>query len=236
MIKKYYDKFKDYCLKDKRVFAKGMCFDKLFFIFMIGCIVGVYYEQILTLVKNYLADGSIVWESRQGVIYGPFNPLYGAGAALMTALLVKEKRPWYMTLLYGALIGGGFEYVISWLQEIFVGTISWNYTGYFLNIGGRTTIPFMLVWGGAGTVFAYGIYPYLSRMIEKIPYNLGKLITKILVVFMALNMLISWTALLRQTMRRNGHEPLTPVGKIYDEIYTDEYLKVPFPNMVPVTK
>lgn len=229
----WYHSLKEFCLEDKRTFAKGFCFPKLLFIFVLGCVIGVYYEQILTLFNHYMADGSIVWESRRGVIYGPFNPLYGAGIVVMTIILTRKKHPWYITLLYGALAGGIFEYVASYLQELVIGTTSWDYTGYFLEIGGRTTIPFMLAWGTGGLIFAYVVYPFVSNLIEKIPYNLGMVITRALVIFMVFDMLVSWTALFRQTLRRNGHPPYTIVGEVYDKIYPDEYLAHYFPNMRP---
>lgn len=225
------EKMKTYFLSDKRTFALGFCFDKLFLIFMIGSMVGTYYEQILNLVKYYLENGTIFWEFRRGVIYGPFNPLYGFGAIVMILCLAKKKRPWYKTLGYGMILGGVVEYTFSWLQETFVGTTSWDYTGYFLNIGGRTTIPFMIAWGVMGLIFADIVYPFISNLIEKIPYLLGKWMTVILVIFMSLNMFISWTALFRQTLRREGVEPYTSVGKFYDKVYTDEVLNRYYPNM-----
>ena len=43
----------------------------LFWLFVIGSIVGYIYEMIVVLVqKGY-------FESRQGLIYGPFTPIYG---------------------------------------------------------------------------------------------------------------------------------------------------------------
>lgn len=235
-VQAWYYKAKDYCFADPQIFAKGLSFPKLVFLFVIGCMVGVYYEQLLTLFNHYMMDGSIVWESRRGVIYGPFNPLYGAGVVAMTICLARKKHPWYITLLYGALLGGIFEYGVSYLQEFFVGTTSWDYTGYFLEIGGRTTIPFMIVWGTGGFILVSFIYPFLSDLIEKIPYNLGMIITKALVIFFVIDMLISWTAIYRQTQRRIGHPPITIIGKIYDEVYTDAYLKQYFPNMRPIQK
>lgn len=62
---------------EKPVFAKGWCFAKIFFMFFIGCIIGTYYEEILNLIRTG------VWESRQGIIYGPFNPIYGFGLLVL---------------------------------------------------------------------------------------------------------------------------------------------------------
>ena len=214
----------------KCVFAKGYSFKKLFFIFVIGSIIGVLYEEILNTVKIYLATGDIVWELRRGVIYGPFNPLYGLGAVLVVYLLVRPNYSNIKTFIYGGLLGGIIEYSISLLQEIFTHTTSWDYSNHFLNIGGRTTIPFLIAWGIFTLIFAKIIYPYLSKWIEKIPINIGNIIFYILLIFLIIDMFISWTALFRGAMRKSDIEPITPIGRLYDRIYPDSVLSKHFPN------
>ena len=118
------------------------------------------------------------------------------------------------------------------MQEIFVGTTSWDYSNHFLNIGGRTTIPFMFVWGLLSLIYVKKIYPFISKVIENVPYNLMKTITICLVVFLSLDMFLSWTALLRQNERRKGIEPWSPLGELYDKVYPDEKLAKYYPNMV----
>ena len=214
----------------KCVFAKGYSFKKLFFIFVIGSIIGVLYEEILNTVKIYLATGDIVWELRRGVIYGPFNPLYGLGAILVVYLLVRPNYSNIKTFIYGGLLGGTLEYSISLLQEIFTHTTSWDYSNHFLNIGGRTTIPFLIAWGIFTLIFAKIIYPYLSKWIEKIPINIGNIVFYILLIFLIIDMFISWTALFRGAMRKSDIEPITPIGRLYDKIYPDSVLSKHFPN------
>lgn len=218
-------------MKEKRIFAKGICFDKLFIIFLIGCIFGNYYEMILNLVRHYLRDGSIFWEVRRGLIYGPFSPVYGMGAVIITKLLADKKDAWYITLLKGSILGGSFEYLISFLQETFTGTTSWNYSKKILDINGRTTIPIMLLWGILSLIFVKLVYPFISKQIEKIPYNVGKPILRILVIIISLDMLVSFTAIIRQSLRREGYPPYTIIGETCDKIYTDERLKKAYPNM-----
>lgn len=230
-MKKLWKKFIVYIKKDKRIFAEGKCFQKLFAIFLIGSVLGAYYEQIFDVFWFLIYRGEFVWRLHRGVIYGPFNVIYGFGAVVMVVLLVRDKDKWYHTFLYGCLLGGGLEYALHFLQETFTGTTSWNYSANFLNIHGRTTIPFMIVWGLFGVVFVKYVYPFISKRIERIPYNLGNLLTRILVVFMIFNMAISWTAIIRQTLRRNHIPPFTPIGKFYDIHYTDEFLSKYFPNM-----
>lgn len=230
-IKRSFNNLKKWLKEDKRVFAKDLCGYKLFWIFMLGSFFGVMYEQILNFITHYFKYGIIFWEMRRGVIYGPFNPLYGAGAVLMIWLLLRKKRNNMETFLIGGIIGGTFEYVISLLQETFVGTVSWDYSKKFLNIGGRTTIPFMVVWGILALLLAKVVYPKISSIIEKIPYRLGEIVTKWVIIFMCFNMLISWGALIRQTIRRQGIPPITKVDKLFDEYYPDEFLKKYYPNM-----
>lgn len=217
--------------KQGEVFAKGISTEKLFFIFLIASIFGTYYEQILNLVKFYLRDGIIFWEMRRGVFYGPFSPIYGVGAVLMIVFLARKNHTYLQTFCYGALLGGIYEYTISLLQEIFTHTVSWDYSKQLLNIGGRTTIPFMLVWGLFVMVFIHFIYPLLSKAIEKIPLMIGTVLFYLLIFFLILDCLISWTALIRGMFRRNDYPPFTPVGAFYDRVYPDPVLEHYFPNM-----
>ena len=34
-------------MAEKKIFAKGYCFAKIFIFFLIGCIIGTYYEEWL---------------------------------------------------------------------------------------------------------------------------------------------------------------------------------------------
>lgn len=217
-------------------FARGLCFKKLFFIFLIGSVFGTFYEQILYFLQTYYGTGVGVWSLRQGVIYGPFNVIYGFGAALMCYLLLRKDYEWWQIFLYAAVLGGIVEYSLSFLQEFFTHTTSWDYSQYPLNINGRTTIPFMIFWGFLGLALVKVVYPLLSSLIESIPVRVGEISFLVLLVFMVFNMLISWTAIIRQTLRHNDVPPFTPVGRFYDAYYTDEYLEKYFPNMVHADK
>lgn len=224
--------------KKEKPFAKGICYDKLLIIFVLGCMIGTYYEELLTLVKVFTRTGNIIWESRRGVIYGPFNPLYGFGFVLITYVFCrkKNKRTWWQTFLLAALLGGVIEYSISYLQELVVGTISWDYSRKFLNINGRTTIPFMLFWGICTSIYIYKFYPYVSKKIEQLPHTLGKIIVVFFTIFLSIDMLISFTALYRQDLRRRGIPPQTIIGEFYDEHYSDAFLEKYYPNMKPSLK
>lgn len=222
--------------KNEKPFASGICYDKLLIIFIIGACIGTYYEEILTCIKFFLRTGEPLWESRRGVIYGPFNPLYGFALALITYVFsnTKNKRkPWEVFVL-ACLLGGTIEYMVSLLQELIVGSVSWNYSQKFLNIHGRTTIPFMLFWGICTFLWIYQFYPKISEWIEQIPKKLGKFIVIFFTIFLSIDMIISFGALIRQDMRRKEITPITPIGKFFDKYYPDDFLQKYYPNMVPI--
>lgn len=207
-------------------FAEGLSFKKLFFIFLIGSVLGTIYEDVLI----YLQSGE--WMLHRGVIYGPFNVIYGFGAAVMCWVLLSRKYSNLEIFGISAVLGGVVEYALSYLQEMFTGTTSWDYSYQFWNINGRTTIPIMLVWGFLGLILVKVVYPFCSKMIESIPARIGNPLFWVLLTFMIFNCLVSWSAIIRQNLRQNNIPPLTPVGEFYDRYYTDEYLHHYFPNMV----
>ncbi len=211
--------------------VEKISFQKLFFIFLIGSVFGAIYEDILVFIKTWHETGAGVWMLHRGVIYGPFNVVYGFGAAAMCWLLCRKRRSNAVTFAYAALLGGGIEYALSFLQEKIVGTVSWDYHDEFLNINGRTTIPFMVVWGLMGILVVKVIYPAISRVLELIPAQARQAIFWFMLIFMIGNMSVSWSALIRQRLRQNNIPALSPVGEFYDRHYNDDFLRKYFPNM-----
>lgn len=214
-----------------RKFAEGLCFKKLFFVFLIGSVIGALYEDVLIFTVTYFTTGTGEWMLHRGVIYGPFNVIYGFGAALMCWVLLRKPYENWQIFLLAAGIGGIVEYALSYFQELVTHTTSWDYHGMWLNLNGRTTIPFMAVWGLMGLVLVKVIYPIISRWIERIPIRTGEIIFAGLLIFMLIDMTISWSAVVRRALRHNNIPALTPVGEFFDRNYPDEFLVKYYPNM-----
>ncbi len=208
-------------------FASGMSFYKLALFFIFGSVFGTWYEEIITLFKF----GH--FESRRGVIIGPFNPLYGVAFLLAISIFSKFKSPIKIFIL-GSLIGGVFEYTLGLAQEIFIGSRSWSYEGQFLNLHGRTSLVYAMIWGLFAVVIVKIIYPFISNLIEQIPRKPGKIISDIVIVFLIINMSITFSMLIRYNLRTKGFEPLTPIGEFYDKVFTDEVIQDIFPDMIPL--
>lgn len=210
-------------------FAYGLNFYKLVWIFAIGCFLGWFVETVFCFVRT----GTI--ECRQGVIYGPFIPIYGMGALLFTVSLYRYRnRSHIVIFLASSIIGAVFEYVCSWVQEKVFGTVSWEYSESALNLHGRTNLYFAVCWGVLGLAFITRILPFLTRFIEQIPNRIGIWLTWIFIGFMVLDLAISAIAVKRQDLRRDGVPASNAFWQFIDEHYNDEYLKRVFPNMEPV--
>lgn len=215
-----------------RKFAEGITFKKLFWVFLIGSIFGAYYEEILYTTTHIIEYGTFAWSPRRGVLWGPLSPIYGIGAVLMTAVLVNKKDKLYITFFKAAALGGILEYLVSLFQEMFLGTVAWDYSEKILNLSGRTTIPYMLFWGFLGVLFIKMVYPAMEKVIESIPPIEGEKWTRVLLVIVILDIGISWSAIIRQSFRHYGIKQYTVIDRWYDEHFNDEYLNAHFPNTI----
>jgi len=200
----------------------------LFWVFIVICVFGVLYEVVLVYLRNHII------ESRSGLIYGPFNPVYGVGGVLITVLLkplAKQRYLWI--LLPGMFIGGIFEYVCSLFQEKVFGTVSWNYKNNPMNIGNRTNIGYCFIWGLLALFWVKLFYPKFAMLLKKIPHKILKTVTVVMTVFMVLNMLISFVAVYRQSERRKGVPATNFITELIDKYYTDEFLAEIYTNAHP---
>ena len=103
--------------------------------------------------------------------------------------------------------------------------------GKFFNLGGRTSLGYILCWGFLGLLWVKNIYPKVSDWIESFPLKVGKVLTWILFVFMIFNMLISSLAVYRYSSRYSNITAKNNFETFLDKAYPDEMLKRVYPNM-----
>ena len=203
------------------------------FVFAIASVVGTLYEEIFILVWNLINTGQFVLETRTGTLIGPFSPIYGVGAVIMLALIKRfgHGSVW-RTFALSAVAGGTFEYLASLLQELFTGTRSWDYSEHFLNLNGRVSLQVVLIWGAAGMLLMYIFYPLVKWATGKIPAEKVGMVAVWLAVFLVLDIGLTYFVLFRQSLRRMEVPATTPISRVVDTVFPDEYLQRRFPNMV----
>lgn len=224
-------------LQHGREIAKAnfwLIFNQIVLVFAIGCVFGTYYEEIIAMAKHLWADGTIEWFSRRGLVYGPFSPIYGVGAVGIYLFFYRTRASWQACLFGGAIAGGAFEYILSVLQEWIFSTRSWDYSDRFLNIGGRTTVPYAIFWGLLVLATAYWLFPLLNQAYERLEGKGLNIFCTGLAVFLAFDIAMSVAANWRQMERREGDPANTKVEVFLDKHFPDERLKLIYDNTVYV--
>lgn len=207
-------------------FAKGMGIYKLLLVCFIGSFAGVVVELLWCLIRHgYL-------ESRSGLVYGPFNLLYGAGAVVLTVCLYRfRNHSGWISFLGGMIVGTVVEYVCSWGQEMIFGSRSWDYSAMPFNINGRVCLLYSVFWGFLGLFWIKNLYPRMAKWILKIPNKPGKIVTVVLTVFLAWNSVVSLAAVHRWTERLQNRPASNAVEQLLDERFPNERLERIYANM-----
>lgn len=200
----------------------------VFWLFMLGSFMGYLVEMAFCFVKNGF------FESRQGLLFGPFSPVYGIAVVLMTILFTPILKKNKLTIfLVSSALGGLYEVICSYVQESVVGSISWYYPQYALGIfNGRTSLIYMLFWGVLGLAFVSYGYPLMIKLLNRVTASRVTRYTTILIVLLAINIGLSVVAVKRWTDRSNGLEPQNKFEQRLDQAFPDSIMKNVYPNMI----
>lgn len=190
---------------------------KIFWIFVIGSVFGFFAEMLYALVYTRTL------EVRQGLIYGPFIQIYGIGAVAYYILISKIQEP-TKAFFAGMAMGGILEYLCSFFQEIFFGTISWDYSNLFMNLNGRISLLYCVYWGIIAVLYLKVIYPIFVKMEPLIEKKSIRVVTIFFVLFMTFDIVISCMAGNRQKERRKNIPSDGLVDEFLDKAYPDELL------------
>ncbi len=210
---------------DKRTLpAVGLTVYRLFWVFFIGCFLGVVVETVWC----YVSRG--YWASRTGLVYGPFNLVYGFGAALMTLCLCR-LRSRTACFFGGFLLGSVFEYLCSWVQEGLFGTVSWQYD-IWCNLNGRINLVYSFFWGLLAVVWIRRLYPALCRRLDRLSPALTRPLAWVLAAFMLWDTAVSAAAVGRWSARLAGQSADSALEELLDERFGDARMEQIFPNMI----
>lgn len=207
---------------------------KLFWIFTIASMIGCIVETMVCII----VEGQ--FKVRQGVIYGPFIPVYGVGAIMFylvvpkitgaTVQNVKDVSN-FKIFVYTMFLGGMTEYIFSYAQECIFGTISWDYGNMAFNINGRTQLAYCLLWGVAGIVFIKILYPHTKKLDSLNYMNRNvQIVTSVFLLFMIFNVSISTLAGVRQYERTLNIKKNTKLEQFLDKHYPDSVMDIIFSN------
>mgnify|MGYP005770671173 FL=1 len=223
--------------KDGRGFIE-LNFFNLFWVFTVCCVIGLIIETIYHMV---IVDPGH-YQDRAGMLFGPFSPIYGFGATLMTIALNRfYKANPLIIFLVSAVIGGAFEAATSWFMEVSFGAVAWDYSGFTIFglfpdpiaelTGGRTSTLFMCMWGALGFVWIKFCLPWLLRLINRIPWQWRYAVTTVCALLMLVNGVMTLQSLECWYDRESGLQPNSPVEVFYAKHFDNAYMQHRFQSM-----
>ena len=211
----------------ERKTANQISYANLFWLFMLGSMAGFVLEGVWCILRK----GH--WERHAATVWGPFCIIYGIGAVVVYLLaMLLQKRGLVVRFAAFSAAGAVVEYCSSLFQEVCFGSVSWNYSAHFLNLGGRVSLKMSLLWGVLRVVFVWLIFPTLNRMFAKMRGRGWRIGCVVLSLFMVMNLIVSAAAVTRWRNRLAGQEQQAGrMVQILDEVYDDDTMSELFPNM-----
>ena len=203
---------------------------KIFWVFIIGSIIGYIVEMIVGFVQN----GHFV--SRQGLLFGPFAQVYGLGILAYYLIVPKIKGGYIKIFFVTMILGGIVEYLCSYFQELLFGTISWDYSHLWFNINGRTSLLHCTYWGIGGILFMKFIIPFINKMDKIIKNTYFRTATALFIIFMLFNISVSSMAAMRQDERNREIAASSNIDMFFDKYYSDEVMNTIYENKIEVKK
>ena len=200
-------------------------------LFVIASVVGLIGETIV----SYPVDG--VWKDRAGLLWGPFSPIYGLGAVLMTVLLAPVRtKSTPVLFVVAAVVGAAFEYAVGRFWETFFGIVAWSYQSHPLNIGGHTCVCVAVMWGVLGVAWTRIALPWLLGVIRRIPRGATSVLSGLFAVFLAVDIVMTFAAFECWYDRHAGNAPDTAVEQYFAQHYGDDFMTARFQTMSMYTE
>jgi len=133
-----------------------------FLLFIIYSITGWCMEVIGKLIqyKRFI---------NRGFLIGPYCPIYGYGALLITFLLKKYIQDPIALFFMAIIICGTLEYLTSYYMEKMFKARWWDYSQRKFNINGRICLDTIIPFGLLGMFIMYVSNPFLINKIELLP-------------------------------------------------------------------
>lgn len=159
-----------------------------------GVDIRVYFLLFITYAfLGWLLEvvGKLIEQKRfinRGFLIGPYCPIYGFGALLITFLLKKYTEDPIALFIMAIVVCGVLEYLTSFFMEKIFHARWWDYSQKKFNINGRVCLDTIIPFGLLGMFIMYVSNPFLIDKIEALPeLALNILFWTLLIIYIADN-------------------------------------------------
>lgn len=128
----------------------------------------------------------------RGFLIGPYCPIYGYGAILMSVLLQRYLDDPFTLFIMIVLVCSLLEYFTSFFLEKIFHTRWWDYTKYRFNINGRICLETMIPFGLFGLLIMYKVNPFFLSLLGHLPHFLVYVLGIFLLIIYIVDNVISF--------------------------------------------
>jgi uncharacterized membrane protein len=215
--------------RDEFLDATPLGWWQVIMIFFFCSILGLVLEEIWMLITAGLT------ESRVGLVWGPFSPLYGVGAVLLTFMAYQLRRHhaknWHV-FFAAVAVGGVLEQGCGWGMEHLLHAQSWSYAHLPDHITDYVAWRFLFMWGLLGIVWARLIMPELLYRIGVFHSVRQYAFIALLAAYLTADIAMTVACFDRKVERDAGIPPSNRFEVWVDEHYTDQFIARRFENLV----
>lgn len=144
----------------------------------------------------------------RGFLIGPYCPIYGYGAILITTLLYKYNSDPIVLFFMTVLTCGTLEYFTSWIMEKLFKARWWDYSKRRFNLDGRVCLGTLIPFGLFGLILTYFTNPFLINCFDKVDMIVLNIIAGIVFAIYIIDNIISTIIIIgfRKTTIKIGME------------------------------
>ena len=196
-------------------------------IFFLGSMAGLLIEEVWMLVSAGLT------ESRVGLVWGPFSPLYGLGAVLLTwmSFHLRAHGAGWQVFLVSAVVGGVLEQLAGWSMSTFFDAESWTYLHLPDHITQWVAWRFLAAWGVLGLVWCRAVMPRLLYQIGMPTTRRQAVFVTLVAVYLVADVAMTLACFDRKAERDAGEPPSNAFEQWVDTNYNDEFISSRFENL-----
>lgn len=155
-----------------------------FLLFIIYSMMGWIMEVMCSLVnlKKFV---------NRGFLIGPYCPIYGSGAILITLLLNKYLNDPFTLFVMAILLCGVLEYLTSYVMEKIFHLRWWDYSKKKFNLNGRVCLDTIIPFGVLGVIIMYVTNPFFLDKINSLSGQALNIIVSIVLFVYLVDNIIS---------------------------------------------
>jgi len=180
---------------------------------------------VMEVVCQFVRFGRFI---NRGFLIGPYCPIYGCGAALITLTISRYRADPLSVLALSMLLCGTLEYATSYAMEKLFHARWWDYSQKHFNLNGRVCANTLIPFGLFGLLLVEWVQPLGFELFARIPDAVRLRLCVFLCALMTVDAIVSANVLgkIRICANLSGGDDTESITRMVREKLAEEGLLV----------